>query len=575
MPGIFFCWDKGARQHSTMEDGAVKPEKDSGGYLVMARKWRPATFADVVGQQHIVRSLQNAIQMGRIAGAYLFSGMRGVGKTSMARIFARSINCEKGSTLTPCGVCINCREITDGSSIDVVEIDGASNNKVEDVHEIRDHIQYAPVKCRMKIYIIDEVHMLSREAFNALLKTLEEPPPYTVFIMATTEQAKVPETVLSRCQCFEFRAISDTQITERLREIALSEKVDITDGALRMISRRAEGSMRDAQSLLDQAAAYAGETIDEEALGLVLGLVSREKIWDILRAVGARDVDSALKQLHGLYYSGFDVGVLIRELFEATRTLTVAKVSSAPEGILGEPPDSLGAIKELVKDISTGRLQMFYDLLLRAKSQASFAGNPLSVLEMALIKMTRLEDVMPVAEILERLKGLPQQEPGRSGPAVSPSYGRQSVALPSPQAAGRASFAGKVAATSVAPPGSQIEVSLKSAVAARLPSFAGNLDKIGFSVEGEKVVLSYPESETLLRQKCEDNRELIEKEIEKSMGKRLVFVLAPVPQSPKTVELKKTGPDQKLRREMQNDPVIQKAVELFDGIPGFEEETGD
>ncbi|MBI3793625.1 MAG: DNA polymerase III subunit gamma/tau [Nitrospinae bacterium] len=298
------------------------------GYVVMARKWRPSLFSDVVGQQHIVRALQNAITMNRIAGAYIFSGMRGVGKTSMARIFARSINCEKGPTVTPCGECKNCLEIANGSSMDVIEIDGASNNGVDEIRDIKDHVQYAPVKCRTKIYIIDEVHMLSPAAFNAFLKTLEEPPPHTLFIMATTEQSKIPETVLSRCQCFEFRAISDAQINQRLTEIAEKEKMDITPGAITMVARRAEGSMRDAQSMLDQAASYGGGTLDENTLGVVLGLVSREKVWAVMGAVMKKDTDLAIKQLHDLYYSGFDAGVIIRELCEASRTLAIAKVSA-------------------------------------------------------------------------------------------------------------------------------------------------------------------------------------------------------------------------------------------------------
>ncbi|MBI5179046.1 MAG: DNA polymerase III subunit gamma/tau [Nitrospinae bacterium] len=547
-----------------------------GNYLVMARKWRPATFADVVGQHHIVRSLQNAIQMNRIAGAYLFSGMRGVGKTSMARIFARSINCEKGPTLAPCGVCANCREIAEGNSLDVVEIDGASNNKVEDVHGILDHIQYAPVKCRMKIYIIDEVHMLSTSAFNALLKTLEEPPPHTVFIMATTEQNKVPETVISRCQCFEFRAISDEQIAGRLQTIASNEKLNITDGALRMIARRAEGSMRDAQSLLDQAAAYSGETIDEEALGLALGLVSREKIWAVLDAVARRDVDAALGQLHALYYSGFDVAVLIRELFEAVRTLTVIKVSGSPEKILSEPPDSLAAARELVKDVSAGRLQQFYDLLLRARSQSAVAGNPLSVLEMALIKMVRLDDLVPVADILDRLRGTavaPQPSVARQPAKPFPASNRES----SPAAAlvirrEAEQFAAPRVAT-----GGEPWVMIRSAIAEKRPLLGHALEKIvDFAIEGGKAVLSYPEEQTLLRKQCEESRELIESEIEKNLGKKLVFVLAPAVKSAKTVQEKKSPSlDQKLRKEMLEDPIIQKAVDLFDGRPGFEDDSGN
>ncbi len=555
-----------------MEDASGKKS----GYQVMALKWRPGTFADVVGQQHIVRSLSNAIKLDRIAGAYLFCGTRGVGKTSMARIFSRSINCEKGPTTTPCGTCRNCIEIAEGNSMDVVEIDGASNNGVDNIREIRDHLQYAPVKCRMKIYIIDEVHMLSGAAFNAFLKTLEEPPPHTVFIMATTEQSKLPDTVLSRCQVFEFRALSDQEIAGRLQKIIDSDGIKITPGAVLMIARRAEGSMRDAQSLLDQAASYAAESIDEELLGMVLGLVSREKIWAVLGAITRKEVDETLRQLHDLYYAGFEVGVILRELFEAVRALTIVKVSNAPEKILKETDDALAVMKQLVDGVTPGRLQQYYDILLRAKSQAATAGNPLSVLEMALIKMVRLDDVIPVAELVERMKGMPAAAPQPQAASAAPRFAPPS-APPRPASAGARQSAPAqnhdAQSSAAAPVAGDTWEAVRSAVKEKKPLLASSLDKMSFSMEAGKAVLGYPEEQSFIRDQCEQNRELIEGALQSATGRRMAVVFSPAAKTVlKETQVKKPAMDSAMRRQMLNEPIIQKAVDLFDGIPGFEEE---
>ncbi len=558
-----------------MEDA----DKKKGGYQVMALKWRPSTFAEVVGQQHIVRSLSNAIKLNRIAGAYLFCGTRGVGKTSMARIFSRSINCESGPTTTPCGKCRNCAEIADGNSMDVVEIDGASNNGVDNIREIRDHLQYAPVKCRMKIYIIDEVHMLSPAAFNAFLKTLEEPPPHTVFIMATTEQSKLPDTVLSRCQVFEFRALSDQEIAGRLQKIIDSDGIRITPGAVMMIARRAEGSMRDAQSLLDQAASYAAESIDEELLGMVLGLVSREKIWAVLGAVTRKEVDGTLHQLHDLYYAGFEVGVILRELFEAVRALTIVKVSNAPEKILKETGDALAAMKQLVEGVTPGRLQQYYDILLRAKSQAATAGNPLSVLEMALIKMVRLDDVIPVAELVERLKGMPAAAPQPQASAAAPRFVPPS-APPRPATSGARQPAPSQnydapppAAAPAAPAAGDPWEAVRAVIKEKKPLLAASLDKMVFSMEAGRAVLGYPEDQSFIRDQCEQNRALIEEALQAATGRRLAVVFNAAPKAMlKETQVKKPAMDTAMRRQMLNEPIIQKAVDLFDGTPGFEEE---
>ncbi len=248
-------------------------------YTVTARKFRPRTFSQIVGQPHIVRTLTNAIVKKRIGHAYLFSGTRGVGKTTTARILAKALNCANGPTPEPCLECENCKEIEAGSSMDVIEIDGASNTGIDNIRELRENAQFTPSKSTYKIYIIDEVHQISKAAFNALLKTLEEPPPHVKFIFATTELVKVPETILSRCQSFEYRSISVKDISDQLKMIAEHENINITAGAIELLSRRAAGSMRDAQSLFDQAAAYGGGSVTEEDIKLILGMVDKGRFF--------------------------------------------------------------------------------------------------------------------------------------------------------------------------------------------------------------------------------------------------------------------------------------------------------
>src|SRR5262245_13187627 len=248
-------------------------------YLVSARRWRPQTFEDLIGQEHVARTLGNAIRSDRVAHAFLFTGVRGVGKTTAARILAKALNCERGPTPTPCNVCVNCLEITAGNAVDVLEIDGASNTGVDDVREIIDNVRYQPAKSRFKIYIIDEVHMLSTSAFNALLKTLEEPPPHVKFIFATTDPHKVPHTIHSRCQRYDFKRIPLRLIVERLAHIVRSDGIEVSERALFLVAREAEGSMRDAQSMLDQVIAFAGKKVRDEDVADALGLADRSGLY--------------------------------------------------------------------------------------------------------------------------------------------------------------------------------------------------------------------------------------------------------------------------------------------------------
>src|SRR5512136_1075662 len=263
--------------------------KEDTSYLVLARKWRPQLFEEVVGQRHITQTLQNAISQKRVAHAFLFTGARGVGKTSSARILAKALNCEKGPGTNPCNQCATCQEVTHGTSMDVIEIDGASNRGIDEIRELKENVRYTPAKSRYKIYIIDEVHMLTTEAFNALLKTLEEPPPHVIFVFATTEPHKIPLTILSRCQRYDFKRIPLASILEQLRTIATQEGMEISDQSLHLIAREAEGSMRDAQSLLDQVLSYAGQKVSDKEVIEVLGVIDRKILHDSIAALADGD----------------------------------------------------------------------------------------------------------------------------------------------------------------------------------------------------------------------------------------------------------------------------------------------
>jgi DNA polymerase III subunit gamma/tau len=362
-------------------------------YQVSARKYRPGTFDDVIGQPHVVQTLMNAVSTKRIAHAYLFSGTRGVGKTTVARILAKALNCEQGPTGRPCDRCANCLEIAQGSSVDVVEIDGASNTSVDDVREIRENIKFTPFRGQYRVYIIDEVHMLSNSAFNALLKTLEEPPAHVVFIFATTEIHKIPATILSRCQHYNFRRIARAEIIERLRHVAEQDQLTIEERSFLALARASEGSMRDALSLLDQAIAFGGKTIHHPDLEALLGAVPHELVQAIVQAVMAQDSPAALTVLANLMNQGHDLRAFCDDVVEQIRNLLVASVVPATAELRSLIEASEEDIKQLATDAKTltpEQLQELLVLFIQAEDSLRLSAHPRFVLETAAIRATRL-----------------------------------------------------------------------------------------------------------------------------------------------------------------------------------------
>lgn len=379
-------------------------------YLVLARKWRPQTFEEVVGQRHITQTLQNAISQKRVAHAFLFAGARGIGKTSTARILAKALNCETGPNVNPCNHCSICEEITNGTSLDVIEIDGASNRGIDEIRELRENVRYTPAKSRYKIYIIDEVHMLTREAFNALLKTLEEPPPHIIFIFATTEPHKIPATILSRCQRYDFKRIPLREVIESLKRIVEKEKIQIHPRGLLSLAQESGGSMRDAQSLLDQVISYAGENIRDEDIAEVLGLIDWQVLNDTIEAIASKNIERCMEIVENIYHFGYDLQYFCRELLQYLRNLILIKVSQRPKGLIELSGEELEIYKNQAEKFQFDQLNHLFSLLLKGEQEIAQSTFPRTMLEMTLIRMATLQPILPIDEMIKKLEALGDKE---------------------------------------------------------------------------------------------------------------------------------------------------------------------
>jgi len=389
------------------------------GYQVTARKWRPQTFDDVVEQRHVTRTLRNAIRLGRIAHAYLFAGTRGVGKTTMARVLAKALNCEQGPTEHPCNMCQSCLEITQGTSLDIVEIDGASNRGIDEIRDLRERLRYLPTRGRYKVYILDEVHMLTKEAFNALLKTLEEPPAHVVFVFATTEIERIPYTIVSRCQRFEFKRVSLTGLAEQLEHITHSEGIRISRTCLMRIAKAAEGSMRDAQSLLDQVIAYCGMEVRDEDVDQILGYVGIEMLAQCLRALCQQDAAAALHTMTLLQAEGHEATGIARALLEGLRHLIVLKTVPHPEELIPLSEADIETLRAVAELASIEEIYGQFHALSAAEQTLRHASNAFLGLEMTLVRMACIGRVQPLQVILEHLQRLETGLPAVPAPAAA------------------------------------------------------------------------------------------------------------------------------------------------------------
>ena len=382
-------------------------------YEVLARKWRPQVFEDVIGQDHITQTLMNALRGDRTAHAYLFSGARGVGKTSVARILAKAINCPEGEPGIPCNQCHVCAEITQGSSVDVQEIDGASNRGVDEIRELRENIKFMPSAGKFRIYIIDEVHMLTKEAFNALLKTLEEPPPHAKFFFATTEPHKVPVTILSRCQRFDFKRIALSKIVNHLEKITKAEGIELSRAGLTLIAREAEGSMRDAESLLDQVVAFAGNKVETEHITDILGIVDRDLLSESSLAIIEGSPQRCVEIVNRVYHQGYDIKEYYKALMDQFRNLLIGLVT--PQGdLLDLSDDETSEIKRQGEMAGIQKVQQCLNLLIAREEDLKYTSHPRLVLETIMIKLCHLGEALSFDDLIRKIGELEQRLSGTS-----------------------------------------------------------------------------------------------------------------------------------------------------------------
>ena len=395
-------------------------------YRVLARKYRPKDFSSLIGQEAMVRTLTNAMASGRLAHAFVLTGVRGVGKTTTARIIARALNCigpdgTGGPTIEPCGVCANCRDIAEDRHVDVMEMDAASRTGVGDIREIIEGVRYRPVSARFKVYIIDEVHMLSNQAFNALLKTLEEPPEHVKFIFATTELRKIPVTVLSRCQRFDLRRVEADVLTTHFDRIAKAEDAQVDDGALRLIARAADGSVRDGLSILDQAISHGSGTVTESQMRDMLGLADRARIFDLFEAVLSGDVAKALDHLGQHYALGADPAVVTQDLLELTHWLTRLKLTPDAAQSIAVPEAERTRGGAMAQKLAMPHLSRTWQMLLKGLAEIRQAPNPLQAAEMLMIRLAYVSDLPTPAETIEQARSAPSAGPGPGGRSGAPT----------------------------------------------------------------------------------------------------------------------------------------------------------
>ena len=535
-------------------------------YLVLARKWRPRGFDDLIGQESIIRVLTNSLEQGKIAHAYLFSGPRGVGKTSTARILAKALNCKNGPTSAPCGACSFCTSITDGSSIDVMEIDGASNNSVNDIRDLRERVKYVPSGGRYKVYIIDETHMLSDAAFNALLKTLEEPPPHVVFVLATTAPGKIPATVLSRCQHLPFRRIPGYKIKERLKNIANTEGISITDPALEMVARAADGSLRDSLTILDQISSFSSD-INESEVSDLLGITDFGLLSQLSVALIEGKREDMITITSELAEKGADIRSFVRELIQFFRNLLVSSIVKDPGKILDIGTEEIDFIKNILKGTSEEQLTLILSELLSAEIDIKNSSSPRLAFEISLLKASFLKDMKPLKEIIENIETYITQGPDKltlPEPKPLPEAGsdlQSETHDVSPDEEAEEELSLETDVPQIADSSSEektltVEI-WDRAVKKMEPPLASKLSKVDFKLSGDKLILTLHGGYSLFSDSIKKNSEIIERILTEELGSKIRLEVE--------TSKKKTIPKKDLKAEVMADPAIKEVLELFDG----------
>jgi DNA polymerase-3 subunit gamma/tau len=537
-------------------------------YQVLARKWRPRTLDELVGQAHVARTLKNAIESNRLAHAYVFAGLRGTGKTSVARILAKCLNCEKGPATTPCDRCVSCQEITEGRSMDVLELDAASRTGVDNIRELQEIVSYAPVRDRYKILIIDEAHMLSKAAFNALLKTLEEPPPQVVFILATTEIQKLLPTILSRCQVFEFHRIALKSIAAHLRAIATSEGIVISDRTLEMIARAGEGSVRDSLSVLERVLAFCGTNVDDAEALHVLGAVRTEVLVDFVRGIAARDAAALLASLDGLVGEGHDLIHFWGELVAVVRDLMLVRAWPGGRDALSRSPDEIAALAEAGGALSLEDWTRVFQILAALEYGLKSSSQPRFLFEGALVRLAGLGAVTPIEQLLAMLP----ETPAVAGPAAPPKTKLAAAPPPVPFSPSVPAPARSTVTEGLA----DVRTALIGAVTAARPMLGALLERTStVAIDGGALVIGFGVSDTGMRRMLVsgDNLRSIEQVAAKTFGRSLtVKVLeqderdAAPSRSPAPAEAAsaaKGESPQELNERARKDPVVRRLISEF------------
>jgi DNA polymerase-3 subunit gamma/tau len=568
-------------------------------YKVLARKWRPQRFEDVIGQRAVTQTLRNAIASRRIAQSFVFAGPRGVGKTTTARILARGLNCEQGPTADPCGVCDACVEIAEGRDMDVLEIDAATNTQVDKVREIIiAGLGMAPVRDRHKIFIIDEVHRLSAQAFDALLKSIEEPPPHVVFMMATTEIDKVPPTIQSRSQVFELKTIGVKQIAEQLKSIAAAEKIAIEDAAVMLIARAGEGSMRDAQSAFDQVIAFAGSQISAEDVAAVLGLVRRELLIEMASAVAREDAPAVFQIVERAVESGYELRTVLRELGRLARDLLVISIDPSR---LNDPEIAAEGEQEPLKTVasqfSREDLMRAFDVLAKGESEIRNSMQPRFHLEMTLLRWIHLRKLVPLSDLIEGLEKGAQARPSApvapaagprpspapvaraagSGPRSAPSVAPKPTGSVRPEPAARSSAGKPIETTAALPsvepvPGDRLKEAFLDEVRKVKKFFYGTViaQAQRIDIENDRIVFTFGPQHRPLKSQLEQQRPLLETIAAQLSGRKMSIVAAegapPPPNRPGLAAGPQAPPDEKkaaLREQALADSGVQAMLDVF------------
>ncbi|MFQ6032858.1 MAG: DNA polymerase III subunit gamma/tau [Candidatus Zixiibacteriota bacterium] len=557
-------------------------------YLVMARKYRPQSFEEVVGQSHVTVTLINAIKAKRISHAYLFAGPKGTGKTTVARILAKALNCKDGPTDKPCGECDSCNEITIGRSLDVVEIDGASNNSVDDVRALRENIRYVPNKGKYKIYIIDEVHMLSDSAFNALLKTLEEPPTHAIFIFATTEPHKVPQTVLSRCQRFDFRRIPTPDLVKTIQTVAQKEKLEIDQDASYILARRADGSLRDILSLLDQVIAFGGEDqssalqgkVTKELVAQTLGLVDQERLFEITDAISQKDAAKGLSILNQLIDSGIDIPEFVNSLLQHLRDLLVTKVGQDSKILFDLSDTYIDRYKEKAKDFSEIDILRMIKIVADLNLTLKRATDPRIFLELALMKLMKMESAVNLEDVLNKLDQLQAcrgEELNSGSSSLHPESVNYSAMLKekrnyvsdSSESGGDTALTekGKISLSILKGRWKEVLEKIKKT---KLSLWSLMREGELMSLEDDTITIQFQNGRNFHKKQAEkeENSSFIQKALEEIYGQsfQLRFELNPEKMTPSGGQDNSASKDQlDLSEAAKNDPLIKTIMDTFDG----------